>query len=102
MNRKLLILDSEDAMLLDGLAAVVWQIEMIRSVSTPPRVKNIIPGVLYTFIFRQNQAGNNTFAWPLTCLNASPISLRPHSSTVQNFIGTLDGKLISNIPATYL
>jgi hypothetical protein len=102
MNRKLLLLDSEDAMLLDGLAAVVWQIEMVRSVSTPPRVKNIIPGVLYTFIFRQDQAGQNTFIWPQTCENASAISLRPYSYTVQNFIGTLDGKLLAHLPATYL
>jgi hypothetical protein len=101
MNRKLIKFDSAEAMVFDGLTAAVWQIEMVSSVNPAPPMRNIIPGVLYTFVFHQNQAGNNTFAWPSPCLNAAPISLGADTSTAQNFIGTADGKLLANIPATY-
>jgi hypothetical protein len=101
MKRTFLKLEGREGMLFDGNVAVCWQIVMTRSLTVPPRMRNITPGVLYTFIFEQDSAGGNTFAWPLGCENATPIDLKPNSYTVQNFIGRNGGILSANIPASY-
>ena len=63
-------------------------------------IKNIAPGVLYTFIIQQDDRGGHSFDWPVGCNNASAVSLEPKAMTVQNFVGTADGTLSANLPGT--
>jgi hypothetical protein len=100
MTRTKLNLESSGTMLFDGIAAACWEIYMTSDVTTPPRVRNIIPGVLYTFIFVQDAEGN-TFAWPAACQNATPVNTAPLSTSVQNFIGLLGNQMAADLPGTW-
>lgn len=62
-------------------------------------VRNVIPGMLYVFIFVQDGAGGRVFNWPFNCLNAPRINSNPNSITVQCFIGLPNNLLIANIPS---
>jgi hypothetical protein len=100
MTRTIQYLDAGGAMIFDGLAAAVWQISMTADVTNPPRVTNIIPGALYTFIFVQD-AAPSTFAWPAACKNPIAVDLAPLSTTTQNFIGYSGNVLYANLPGTW-
>ena len=99
MSRPFETLNSGSLMVFDGLEAVCWLINMQSSV-TSPRITNIAPGQLYTFIFAQNATGGHTMNWPANCQNAAPIDPAPNSTTVQNFVGSTGGILIADIPPT--
>lgn len=99
MNRPYKNLESSGPLLFDGLIAVCWFIHM-RSDITSPRVLNISPGQLYTFVFTQDGIGDHTMNWPPNCINAAPIDPEPNSITVQNFIGNTGGILYTNIAPT--
>jgi hypothetical protein len=90
-------LDSSASMTFDGLLAVVWNVRMVADVDQPPRLQNIIPGCLYTFMFTQ-PAKPRVFTWPGNCRNAGQIDMTPGSVTTQNFIG-LDIHTLIAVPA---
>lgn len=95
MTRPTLNVDSAGANLFDGLEAVVWFVHM-RSNITAPRIVNISPGQLYTFVFAQDANGNHLMKWPANCFNAANIDPKPNSVTVQNFVGATGGNLYAN------
>jgi hypothetical protein len=99
MNRPFQNLESTGPLLFDGLVAVCWFVHMNSSI-TSPRVTNISPGQLYTFVFTQDATGGHRMVWPANCINANPINPTPNATTVQNFIGNLGGLLYSNVPST--
>jgi hypothetical protein len=92
--------ESSGSMLFDCNVAVCWQIEMVSHVDTP-RIRNIIPGVLYTFIIHQDAKGGYKFTWPVQCENGTAVNPAPNSYTVQNFVGMYGGTMRADIPATY-
>ncbi len=83
-----LMLDSAIPLVFDGAQAQCF-IVILRSTVLHSRTRNIVPGVRYTFIFRQS--GGYSFAWPEVCRNAAPVDTTAGSTTVQNFIGNTDG-----------
>ena len=97
MTRTLkLMYSSQRPLFFDGLQAVVWKIAMQNSVSqSAAQIRNISPGVLYTFIFVQDAIGGHAFDWPPSCLNAPSIDPRPNAKTVQNLIGYTGGVLLA-------
>jgi hypothetical protein len=95
-NRPYQTLESSGPLLFDGLQAVCWFVHM-KSDITSPRVINISPGQLYTFVFGQDGTGGHKMIWPFNCRNAAPIDPTPNSTTVQNFIGNTGGLLEANI-----
>ena len=99
MSRPCLTVSSASP-LFDGNRAVCWFMTMRNDV-TNARFKNIVPGVLYTFLFRQDNTGGRSFEWPPLCVNPIPIDQTPHAVTVQNFIGSTGGQLIANLPGTF-
>lgn len=99
-NRPYLTIDSAGPLLFDGLKAVCWFIHM-KSNITAPRITNISPGQLYTFVFAQDAAGGHTMNWAAAnYINAAPINLAPNAVTAQNFIGDVGGVLRANVPPT--
>jgi hypothetical protein len=100
MNRPIQTFDSRSPIAFDGNIAVVFIVYMLGSVQQTARVRNIAPGVLYTFIFIQDAEGGFTFDWPPQCTNGTAIDPAPNSTTVQNFIGYTGGLLKANIPGT--
>lgn len=100
MSRTYQLLDSLNPLVFDGNVAVCFIVTMHNNVTTA-RVKNIAPGAMYTFVFYQDAQGGHVFLWPASCINASPVALEPGSSTVQSFIGTAEGNLQANLPATW-
>jgi hypothetical protein len=99
MTRPYQSLSSSGAVTFDGLKAVCWFISMTSSI-TAPRMVNLAPGQLYTFVFKQDAAGGHTINWPYNCLDAASIDPAPNSTTVQNFIGNTGGILSANLPPT--
>jgi hypothetical protein len=99
MTRPYQIFDSSDPLVFDGNVAVCFIIQM-NSYAKGARIRNIAPGVFYTFIFHQDGTGGHEFEWPGACLNAPAIGLDPNLSTVQNFIGVPGGYMQANIPGT--
>jgi hypothetical protein len=51
-------------------------------------IENAKIGNLYTFIIRQDAAGNHVWTWPFYIFNATPINSEPNSVTIQTFILT--------------
>ena len=100
MSRPFELFDSESPIVFDGNKALCFIVSLHSSV-TGARVKNIAPGARYTFIFHQDAAGQNTFAWPSQCVNGMLVDPAPNSTTVQNFIGTTGGNLLADIPGTW-
>lgn len=100
MTRPYLFLESSGPLVFDGLKAVCWFVLMKSNISTP-RVTNISPGQLYTFVFTQDATGGHFINWPVNCNNASQIDPAPNSTTVQNFIGNAGGNLDVNISAAW-
>jgi hypothetical protein len=101
MIRPVQTFDSRTPIVFDGNAAVVFIVYMLGSVEKPPRVRNITPGVLYTFVFVQDAEGGFTFAWPAQCTNGAAIDPAPNSITVQSMIGYTGGLLKGNIPGAW-
>ena len=87
-------------MLLDALKGETFVIEMATSIQQLT-VKNLTPGQLYVFIFRQNQKGNHSLQWGAGIRNASAINLYPFSTTIQCLTALSDGTLLANIPGTW-
>jgi hypothetical protein len=96
MNRPFASVGSESPVF-DGFLAVCWFVSMTSNCADA-RVKHITPGVLYTFVFTQDAAGKNVFDWPSSFINPPMVSLTPNAVTTANFIGTIEGNLISNVP----
>lgn len=90
-------LDSRSAMTLDCLETQCFTI-MLRSNVNQMRVKNICPGVTYTFII--HQTGEYKFTWPSVCINGPDIRPIANSVTVANFIGLNDGTMQADSPGT--
>jgi Tfp pilus tip-associated adhesin PilY1 len=100
MQRPFLIVDSTGPLLFDGLVAVTWFVRMTTNI-TAPRVINIAPGQLYTFIFEQNGVGGHTMSWPGNCMNAAALDPQPNATTTQTFVGDIGGKMYASIPPTW-
>jgi hypothetical protein len=100
MIRPVKTFDSRSSIVFDGNEALCF-IVIMNSNSSGARVKNIIPGVLYTFIFQQDATGEWTFEWPAQCTNGAAINPAPNSTTVQNMIGYTGGLLKGNIPGAW-
>lgn len=98
--RRTLELQSQDALTFDGLHAECWIISMHNNVDVS-YMKNMTPGVLYTFMFRQDHFGGHSFQWPGGCANAMMVDPAANSTTVQNFIASSDRQLYANMPGTW-
>lgn len=96
MTSQIKVFDSGQAIVFDGNEAETFVINMRSTVSTP-RVKNIAPGLLYTFIFHQDSVGGHTFQWPQQFRNAAPVDTLPRATSVRIFIGDTVG-LFANEP----
>jgi hypothetical protein len=86
-------------MVFDGTLAVCFVVHLHNSVSNA-KVKNIVPGMLYTFMFHQDAKGGHVFSWPINCRNAADVGRRPGQISIHNFIGNEDGYLDANLPQT--
>lgn len=93
-------LGSQSNMVFDCNYALCFIVTMTNSVEAAT-MKYVIPGGLYTFIFKQDGNGGYSFAWPGNCINAAPVDMDPNATTVQNFIGTDAGTLEVNLPGTW-
>jgi hypothetical protein len=98
--RPILQLEAFNNMLFDGITAACWIVSLHTSVGTA-RVRNIIPGQLYTVVFMQDQVGGHLFTWPSQFHNAKTVNLTAHAITLQNFIGLAGGDLYANMPGTW-
>jgi hypothetical protein len=85
-------------MVFDGTLAECFIVNLHNNVSTA-KVKNIVPGVLYTFIFHQDGRGGHSFFWPSVCRNASDVGRAPGQTSVHNFVGN-GGYLDATMPGT--
>jgi hypothetical protein len=99
MSRPYILLNSRQPLVFDGNQAECFIIALNNDVETS-RVKNIIPGVLYTFVLHQNGAGGYSFVWPPQCKNAASINTAQDATTVQNFIGLTGNYLLADPPGT--
>lgn len=100
MSREIIMLDSALPLVFDGNRAQCFVVKM-RNTVTKARVKNVAPGVIYTFMFNQDGSGNHRFAWPQQCLNATAVNPSPFALTVVHFIGDANGNLDANMAATW-
>jgi hypothetical protein len=103
MSRPIKIVDTATGLVLfDGLQAVTWKVLMKQSVpASGVRLKNISPGQIYTFIFQQDADGGHSFTWPVARVrNGTRLDLRPLAVSVQNYIGSTGGILLSDLPGT--
>lgn len=102
MKRPYQIFDSELPIVFEGSTTLCFIVNLRSSVTTA-KMRNIIPGALYTFVFHQDHTGGHTFAWPAECVNGIPIASSANSTTIQNFIGQEGGtNLSSNMPGTWI
>jgi len=102
MNRPLVLVNTTGSVVFDGNEGVTFVVAMESSVSASRiRIKNISPGQLYTFIFRQDGTGGHSFQWPSSVQNATVIDHRPLARSVVNLIGDTGGTLRANIPGTW-
>lgn len=97
MNRPFKNIESSSLLTFDGLQAVCFFVHMTSNI-TSPRIMNISPGELYTFVFTQDAVGGRFINWPANTFNAPPIDPAPNSITVQNFIGNTGGIVYANVP----
>lgn len=74
-------------------------IVLLRSTVTQARVKNITPGVLYTFMFLQK--GGHSFTWPEVCRNGMAIDPKADTTTIEHFIGNENGYMDANVAGTW-
>lgn len=86
-------------MTFDCTLAQCFIVHMRNNVSTA-KVKNVAPGVLYTFIFHQDSHGGHAFLWPSNCRNSADVGRDPNQTSVHNFIGNTGGYLDANVPRT--
>jgi hypothetical protein len=100
MQRAYLFVESSGPLVFDGLKAVCWFINMSSSI-TSPRIINVTPGVLYSFVFTQNRVGGHTMNWPGSVINAAQIDPTPLSTTTMTFIADIDSDLYPNISPTW-
>lgn len=99
MSRPYQHLVSGGGILFDGLKAVCWFVNMNSDV-TNARASNISPGQLYTFVFTQDARGGHVMNWPSNCVNAAAIDPAPNATSVQNFVGNINGAMHANVPPT--
>jgi hypothetical protein len=85
-------------MIFDGTVAECFIISMHQNVSTA-KVRNIAPGVLYTFVFHQDARGGHSFLWPAVFRNATDVGRAPGQTSVHNFVGN-GGYLDAITPGT--
>lgn len=100
MTRFIAIFDSASPLVFDGTRAQCFVVVLHNTVMQA-RLKNIIPGLLYTFVLQQDSIGNHRFVWPQTCKQAMPVDPKPDAVTVQNFVGNSDGSLYANAAGTW-
>jgi hypothetical protein len=100
MDRRLEVLSSSQAMVLDAYYAETFVIELNGNISQI-RVKNVVPGRLYVFIVKMDNTGGHTIKWGTQMLNASSVYLRGKSVSVFCFIGSTGGYLRPNAPGTW-
>jgi len=98
MKRQYMLYSSAAPMVFDGTVAVCFIVQMHNNVSSA-KVKNIAPGVTYTFIFHQDAHGGHAFLWPSTCRNPTDVGRAPGQTSVHNFIGN-GGYLDATMPGT--
>jgi hypothetical protein len=91
-----MLYSSASPIIFDGTVAACFIVHLRNNVSTA-KVRNIAPGVLYTFIFHQDAKGGHAFFWPSNCRNAADVGRGPGQISVHNFIGN-DGGLDANLP----
>jgi hypothetical protein len=86
-------------MVFDGTLAECFIVHLRNNVSTA-KVKNVAPGVTYTFIFHQDATGGHVFSWPSACRNPSAVGREPGQTSVHNFIGNVGGYMDATLPRT--
>jgi len=100
MTRRIVVVSSSQAMVLDAYYAETFVIDLRGSV-TSLKVKNVTPGRLYVFIVKMNHRGGYTIRWDAKIINATSISQHSDSVSVLCFIGTTGGYLQANAPGTW-
>lgn len=98
MRRQVQYFDSAIPLVFDCAQAQFF-IVMLRTTVTRARVKNIVPGVLYSFMFLQK--GGYSFTWPDACRNGGAIDPKPESTTIEHFLGNSNGYMDANVGGTW-
>jgi len=93
-----MLYSSTSPMIFDGTTAVCFIVAMHNNATA--RVKNIVPGMLYTFIFHQDSHGGHAFTWPTACRNNADVGRSPGQTSVHNYIGNEGGYMDANTPST--
>ena len=68
---------------------------------TSATVRNLTPGVRYTFAIAQNSVGGQTFPWPANVLGATAVHGAPSARTVRVFLCGADLRLYPVTAGTY-
>ena len=98
--RRTLFQPAAQTMLLDCSLHETFVIDMRSSVRTL-MLKKASPGMLYVFVLRQDAKGGHAMNWGDGATNGVPLDPRPHSHTVQTFIGNSDGTLEAIVAGTW-
>jgi hypothetical protein len=97
--RPYISLSSSSPIIFDGTLAQCFFVHLHNNVSTA-KVKNVAPGVTYTFVFHQDAKGGHVFSWPSACRNPSAVGRNPGQTSVHNYIGNDGGYLDATMPRT--
>ena len=98
MKRQYMLYSSASPIVFDGTLAVCFIISLRNNATA--KVRNIVPGVLYTFIFHQDAHGGHAFFWPEQCRNSADVGREPNETSVHNYVGNEDGGLDANTFST--
>ena len=82
---KLVILFPDTPLVFDGNAGTTFELWLSASV-TATSLKNLSPGILYTFIIRQVGTGKHRFTWPANCYGGMTIDPKAGSVSTQTFV----------------
>jgi hypothetical protein len=94
-----MLYSSTSPIVFDGTQAQCFIVNLRNNINSA-KVKNIAPGVLYTFIFHQDGRGGHAFVWPAECQNATDVGRAPGQTSVHNFIGDVGEVMNANAPGT--
>ena len=107
ITNMLLIVPWSNTAVFDGSTYTTWFIELAGD-TLAPSLQNLVPGNLYTFIIKQDDAGNHLYYWqspsptdPGHAYNGAAINMEPDSMTIQTFVCDAAYNLYAIAGATY-
>ena len=97
--RRSLQIDAAQYVIIDALLGETFFISLGTSIRKL-RVKNVSPGQLYVFVYKQDHVGGHSVSWGADIRNTTPIDPTPNSTTIQSCIAGTGGILNANLPGT--